>query len=340
MSDESLLQDAYTGTRVLTTGSSGYIASNVHAMLDDVDCTIIRLSRDASELPARNGQATYVDTSGDIGRLETWEEALEGVDVVFHLAAQTSTYEANEDPVGDLEANVLPMVQLLEACKGIEAPPRVVFSGTVTEIGIPTSLPVDESHPADPLTVYDAHKLASERYLRMYAQLGHVEGATLRLSNVYGPGPESSSQDRGILNMMIRRALSGEPITVYGEGTPVRDHTYIDDVVRAFLLAGRADACTDGQGFVVGTGQGASLARSFGLVARRVEALTGQAVQVEHVDPPSGLSPIESRDFIADPRAFIEATGWWPAIELETGIDRTIEAFVGAPTPGPPSTAG
>jgi nucleoside-diphosphate-sugar epimerase len=273
------------------------------------------------------GAAGVIDVSGDIRDPEVWERNLEGVDFVFHLAAQTSTYQANDDPVADQAVNLMPMLHLLEACRRRGTRPTVCFASTVTVAGIPERLPVDETHPNHPLTVYDLHKQMAEQYLRWYAEQGAVRGVTLRLANVYGPGPRSSRSDRGILNQMMRRALAGEPLTVYGAGDQLRDYAYVEDVARAFIAAARHSEKLNGGCFVIGSGQGHTIAGAMGMIAERAAARTGIAVEVRHVAPPGSLSPIEQRNFIADPRRFCEATGWHARYSLAEGIDLTMEEF-------------
>lgn len=316
----------YQGKRILVTGASGHLATRLVAGLKDTECTILRLSRDTSRLVPVQGRARVVDMTGH-GRLpETWSGILEGVDIVFHFAAQTSVYVAATAPLADIESNVLPMLHLLETCRAKSWQPVVLFAGTVTEAGIPVRWPVDETHRDCPTTVYDLHKFAAETYLKCYVSDGVVRGAVLRLANVYGPG-STSGPDRGVLSVMIRRALKGEPLTVYGTGEYLRDYVYVEDVVHAFLLAGAKVGAVNGQHFIIGSGTGHTLAEAFNLVADRVALRTGRRVAVAHVEPPAGQAAIEARNFVADPTRFVRATGWRARWSLAEGIDATIEAF-------------
>ncbi len=145
----------------------------------------------------------------------------------------------------------------------------------------------------------------AEQYLRWYSEQGFVRGVTLRLANVYGPGPRSSCADRGILNQMIRRALAGEPLTVYGPGDQVRDYLYVEDAARAFLSAAASEEALNGKYFVIGSGVGHTIAEAMEIVAERCALRTGKRVPVVHVKPPAILSPIEQRHFIADSGLFL-----------------------------------
>ena len=305
---DNLRSETFTGKGILITGGAGYLASNLVSLLKDVNCRII-------------------DLAGDVCDLSVLERNLERIDFIFHFAAQTSTYVANDAPIADQADNVMPMIYLLEACRRRGGCPTVCFSSTVTIAGISERLPVNETQPDHPLTMYDLHKQIAEQYLRWYAEQGYVRGVILRLANVYGPGPRSSSSDRGILNQMIRRALEGMPLTVYGAGDYLRDYVYVEDVVRAFVAAARHGEKLNGQYFVIGSGQGHTIVEAIQMIAERGAAKTGIRVPVLHVEPPDSLSLIEKRHFVADSTRFRDATGWNAHYTLAEGIDGTMEAF-------------
>jgi len=307
----------YAGKHLLITGGSGYLASNLLNLLSKVDCRITRLSRRSIRAAAMLGEASITDVQGDIRDRTIWEQILGKVDIVFHLAAQTSVNVAERDPIADLEINVLPVLCMLETCRKKSWHPILLFSGTVTECGIPTNLPVDENHPDQPITIYDMHKLMAENYLKHYIAEDVVRGAVLRLANVYGPGPRHSSADRGVLNSMIRKAMLGENLTVYGQGHHLTAPVYIERI--------------NGKHFVLGMGEGYTILEAINLVAERVAIKTGKRAPVVSVEPPNSLSPIERRNFIADTRQFTLATGWKAKIHLSEGIDRTIDYFSGYP---------
>lgn len=321
------LLDHFTGRRILITGGAGYIATGLVRILKDADCRILRLDLPGSAFASFDGLARFEDAHGDLSDPSPWDRATEGADFVFHLAAQTSAAQADEDPRADWRSNVLPMLHLLETCRRKRIRPACVFSSTVTVAGVPARLPVDETHPDNPQTMYDLHKLMAEWYLKYFCKQGHARGAILRLPNVYGPGPGSRRADRGILNRMIRRAMSGDPLTVYKPGNQLRDYLYVEDAARAFLVAATRIDEIQGRHFVIGTGRGHSISEALSLVADRVARKTGVRAEILHVDPPSNLNPIERRNFVVDARAFSEATGWLPETALAEGIDGTLESL-------------
>jgi nucleoside-diphosphate-sugar epimerase len=317
------------GASCLITGGAGYIGTSLLRELVQVAGRVRRFSRAESRPPFPvGGSAVLEDVVGDVRVRADVERALEGIDVVFHLAAQTSVYVADADPALDLDTNVLPIVQLLEACRASGRRPTVLFAGTSTQVGLAARWPVDESFPDAPVTVYDVHKIMGEQYLEYYARRSFVRGATFRLANVYGPGPRSSKPERGVLTTMVRRALAGEPLKIFGHGEFVRDYVYVDDVAHAFMLAAENPDAVNGQHFILGTGQGCTLRAAVQRVAEIVGARTGQPVKVEHVEAPASLSPIETRNFVADISAVRRALGWVPRVSLDEGIVRTMEAFL------------
>jgi UDP-glucose 4-epimerase len=319
---------SFLNKQILITGGAGYLATNILNLMKDINCRIIRFDRpDATFIPLK-GKFEIEDVAGDIRDSKIWNKILANADIVFHLAAQTSVYLAAEDPCTDFEINVMPILHLLETCKNNKRHPDVLFSGTVTETGLTEKLPVGESHQDQPITIYDLHKLMAENYLKHYARKNIVHGCILRLANVYGPGPISSSTDRGILNKMIRKAISGKPLTLYGAGNYVRDYIHVEDVARAFIWAARCIKEMNAAHYIIGSGVGHTLAEAFGLIIERTAVKSGGRVDLLHIDPPSTQDPIESRNFIADTSAFSHITGWKPNYSLRSGIDHTIESYL------------
>jgi UDP-glucose 4-epimerase len=321
---------SYKNKSVLVTGGGGYIGSSLIQKLRDIPCKIILLSRNKSQKNLiGKGKAKITIRQGDIRDPKIWPRLLKGVDIVFHFAAQTSSKVANENPVDDIQINLLPIVALIEACLREKHPPAIIFSGTVTQVGLTKTYPVNEVFQDRPITVYDINKLAAEKYLQYYAQQLGGKAVTLRLANVYGPGPESSSADRGILNLFVQKAIRGESLTVYGKGDFVRDYVYIDDVINAFLAAGVEIKKTSGHYYVIGSGVGHTFAQMTRMVTRLAAKKTGKKVRVAHIRPPENLSLIESRNFVANYSKFKQITGWKPKISLRSGVSKTVDFYMG-----------
>jgi nucleoside-diphosphate-sugar epimerase len=308
------IQEYFRGKKLLVTGASGYLAWNLLQALSNVDCEIRPVSR-------KNHQT-------DIRELETWDSLLENIDYVFHFAAQTSVAAANADPILDQQQNILPFLRLLESCRRMKNPPFILFSGSASQYGLPTQNPVSESHPDKPVTVYCLHKCINEQYLELYSRQGWARGTCLRLSNVYGPGPKSSSADRGVLNQVMLKGLRKEPITIYGKGDQKRDYIHIYDVIQAFLFTAMNSHQVNGEHFVLASGKGTTLSEAFHLVADRVKLKTGFCPSVTHIDPPAGTSAVDSRHFVGDISKIKSLTRWEPKFSLVEGIDQTLDCFL------------
>jgi nucleoside-diphosphate-sugar epimerase len=317
-----------SGALHLVTGGGGYLGANlIRALLADPGVRIRRFYRQGKELPPHPSPRVE-DCLGDARNPEDLDRALDGVEVVYHLASQTSVYVANDHPPEDWEANAKPLLNLLEASRARLRPLTIIAAGTVTQTGIPDRLPVDESHPDRPLTVYCMHKQLAEFYLKHYTAKGWAKGCALRLANVYGPGPRNGSADRGILNAMMRKALAGEEIRIYGRGDFIRDYVYVEDVARAFAAAGAHPDAVNGRHFVVGSGTGHLLVDAINMVADAAAERTGSRAPVSHVEAPGGLSPIETRNFVADPSALAQTLGWKAEVGLAEGIRRTLGFYI------------
>lgn len=319
------LSTFFKDKRIVVTGAAGFIGSRLVEWLGDAECDVTPILRIKREPPASR-KARTKDIIGDVRDKKLWKEIVRGADVVYHLAAQTSASVAQSDPESDLQHNVLPMLHLLDVCQRQGRTPSIIFASTVTICGFPDRLPVDETHPDRPTTIYDLHKKMAEDYLKHYVRRGWAVGTALRLANIYGPGPLPQKADRGVLNRMVTDALRGEPLAIYGSGDALRDYAYIDDIVSALLAAAVHVNKLNGEHFVIGTGQGHTVAHAIQMVAARVWAKTKTQAHVCHVDPPAGVPAIDARDFVADARRFREATGWECLVTLAVGLDRTIEA--------------
>ncbi len=256
---------------------------------------------------------------------KAWRDALSGAAALVHLSSRTGLRAAEEDAAGDYQLNVRPVQAIVDASEGGAIALPIVFTSTATIFGDRPSLPVGETAPDNPLSVYDRHKLACEKILAGATQAGLVSVRSLRLSNVYGATKDgqffSSNSGRGILNAMMLRALKGEPLTLFGSGQYLRDFIHLEDVVDAIHAAVvLKNPENSGGAFVVSSGQGYTLKEVFGLVCDEAGKLTGQRTELRLVPEPDDLHPSERRNFTGNSSLFTNRTGWRPLVQLVDGI--------------------
>ena len=280
-----VLTDRYQGKTVLISGGMGYIGSALTQAFSQVDCRLLLLDcSPSSQVISTAAAAEVFHVQGDVTSLETWKGILEGVDLVFHLAAFEHKHGSPFDPFRDEEVNARSTLYLLEACRSMGVSPRIVFSSSSNLAGLPATYPVDETFPDQPLTAYAIHKQTSEKYLNYYARVFGIPAVTLRLVNIYGPVPDLETAGKVVINRIVQKALKGETLTLYQNHACIRDYLFIDDVVRAFLAAGVDVPDARGQYYVIGSGEGMRISEAVHLIAERVEHKTGIEVNIMRND--------------------------------------------------------
>lgn len=245
-------------------------------------------------------------------------------DVIYHLAAQTSAYQARAALEMDLRVNVLGFASVLLAALEIGSSPFVVAAGAATETGRVSHLPLSDMHAQDPQTFYDVAKVTQGLYLSQFQREGWLEGCRLRFANVYGGGPASAS-DRGFLNRAISSALAGKPMTFFDDGLYVRDYLHVNDAVSALMSAASRRHLTSGDTFIIGTGIGTPIRDVLTLVSQIVFECRGLRAPVIAISPKNGIYDIERRDAVVDSGRFTLRTGWTPSITLEEGIRMAVD---------------
>jgi UDP-glucose 4-epimerase len=236
-------------------------------------------------------------------------------DVVFHLAAQVDLRTSVTDPLGDARSNVLGTINLLEACRGARVQRIIYAASGGSRYGAPMSLPASEDTPVEPLSPNAAAKLAAELYLCAYAEMYGISPISLALGSVYGPR-QNPHGDTGVVTVFGSALLAGRPITVYGDGTAVRDYVYIDDVVDAFMSAGQLPLAVMGT-YNIGTGEQTTVSEVYRLVAK--------AVGVSSPPRYAAVRTGEVHAIALDSKEARGELGWTPSINIVEGIQRTIQ---------------
>lgn len=305
---------------VVITGAGGYIGGALAERLGSAGQALRLVSRSLTPSATVSTQLNHDYRAVDLRYPDSWSRLLRGADAVLHLSWRTELRAAEADPASDEEINVRPVRALVEAACTMKTVPTIVFASAATIVGPHPKLPVDDAAHDNPCSVYDQHKLTSEKILREGTVRGYVRACSLRLANVYGYGGASINANRGVLNIMIRRALEGEPLTLYGTGGYVRDFIHIDDVIEAFARAILNPAVCDGGHYVIASGRGYTLAEAYAMIAQTAMEQLQRRVEINRVAEPADLHPIERRNFIGDSALFRARTGWGPRFDLHAGI--------------------
>lgn len=204
--------------------------------------------------------------TGDFASGEGLAEALEGVDLVYHLVSTTVPSTSNANPIADVQSNLIGTLRLLEMMRDTGVRRIVYVSSGGTVYGNPSILPVAETHPLQPLCSYGVVKVAVENYLHMHAELHGLASNVLRVANPYGTHQHHIGV-QGIIPTFFKKIAEGSPIEIWGDGSVVRDYIHVNDVVSALLRAGARDQAGT---FNIGSGIGHSVKEILDVVQKHV----------------------------------------------------------------------
>lgn len=315
---------------VAVLGATGFVGSAVLAQLARRPVRIRAVARRAAELPP-GARADVEVVQADLTDPDALAKAVSGSDAVLHLLLCDGGWRAAEQPDGE-RVNVEVMRELIRVLRSEKRaePTVVLYSGAASQVGLPPGEVLDGTEPDHPATVYDRQKQRAEGVLLEATAAGSVRGISLRLPTVFGT---SSSPDRGVVSAMVRRALAGEPLTMWHDGTVRRDLVHVDDIAAAFVAALDHPDRLTGRRWLLGAGRGDELGEVFRTIARSVADVTGvEAVPVTSVTPPGHAPETDFRSVTIDSGPFRTVTGWRPHISLRDGIDRTVRELA-APAP-------
>lgn len=239
--------DTYSGRTVLITGGLGFIGSNLARRLADLGARVTIID---SLIPDYGGNLFNIDgyadrlcvNIADVRDPYSMRALVKGQDILFNLAGQVSHMDSMTDPFTHLEINARSQLSILEACRHENPAIKVVYAGTRQQYGKPRYLPLDEDHIQAPTDVNGVNKLAGEWYHIVYHTAYGLRTTSLRLTNTYGPRQLIKHNRQGFIGWFLRLAIEGKTIQLYGDGRQLRDLTYVDDVVDAFLRAGADDS--------------------------------------------------------------------------------------------------
>jgi UDP-glucose 4-epimerase len=305
--------------RVLIFGGGGFLGSAICDRLLNDNHTLRVFERPRVPAYREFLKSEKVEwMTGDFSSQHDIEEALEGTDAIIHLVSTTLPKSSNDDPVYDVQSNVLSTLQALEAMKKKDIRKIIFISSGGTIYGVPQTIPVSESHATEPICSYGITKLTIEKYLSLYKTLHGLQPVILRLANPYGPRQRIETA-QGVIAAFLHRTFTNQPIQIWGDGSVVRDYIFVDDVAEAFASA--LDYEGDETVFNIGAGNGFSLNQ----LIEKIEGLIGRKLEVEYqaarkFDVPTSILCIEKA---------MNHLAWSPRTNMEAGLSKTINWLKG-----------
>lgn len=311
--------------KVLITGGLGFIGSNLAIRLIEAGAKVTLVD---SLIPSYGGNLFNIEpvkyrariNISDVRDPHSMKYLVAGQDYLFNLAGQTSHLDSMEEPENDLNINVLAQLHILQACRHYNPGVRLIFASTRQIYGKPQQIPVDETHPLNPVDVNGINKLAGEQYHRLYYDVYGIRSTILRLTNTYGPRMRIKDARQTFLGIWIKRLLEGLPMQIFGDGKQVRDYNFVDDVVDAMLITALSDN-SYGQVYNLGSEEDLSLTETARIMTHLHEGT------FEYVPFPPARKSIDIGDYQGSFEKIKHQLGWQPRTGFEEGMRQTIAYY-------------
>jgi UDP-N-acetylglucosamine/UDP-N-acetyl-alpha-D-glucosaminouronate 4-epimerase len=302
----------------LVTGGAGFIGSHIAKALVDAGARVRVIDNLAtgylSNLTEIGAEIDFV--KGSIADPATLNRAVKDVELIFHEAAIPSVPRSVKQPEETHDASVNGTFQLLLAARDANVR-RVIYAASSSAYGDQPESPKRESMKPDPVSPYAAAKLVGEYYCQVFTRAYGLETVSLRYFNVFGPRQDPGSPYSGVISRFILALKNGETPIIYGDGEQTRDFTYVGNAVSANLLAAEAPQAS-GKVFNIANGRSISINN----LLETLKQLTGRTdVKAEYVESRVG----DVRDSLADLSAAKSELGYSPEVELEEGLQLTLD---------------
>jgi len=307
--------------KILVTGGAGFIGSNLTEALLKKGC-VVRVLDNFSTGKGENlifakKYPSLEIIEGDICDLNACQKAVRKVDYVFHQAALPSVQRSIEDPEASNAINVGGTLNILLAARD-ERVKRVIYASSSSIYGDTPTLPKHEEMNPCPLSPYALQKYVGEQYCRLFHRLYGLDTISLRYFNIFGPKQDPNSLYSAVIPKFIEALIHDRRPTIFGDGKQSRDFTYIDNVVRANLLAMSARRL-HGEAVNVACGKRTSLNRLLNIL----KEILGSAQSPIYEEPRKG----DVRHSLADIRKAKEVINYAPILDIEVGLKKTVEFF-------------
>lgn len=325
MSTHSSLENCYTGKKVLITGGLGFIGSNLARRLVGWGSEVTIVDALIPEYGGNRRNVVGIEDRlkvhvSDVRDHASLPDLVRHQDYLFNLAGQTSHMDSMTDPETDLEINCRAQLAILEACRKHNPDIRIVFASTRQLYGRPEKLPVAETHPLHPVDVNGINKQAGESFHLLYSQVYGIRSTVLRLTNTIGPRMRVKDARQTFVGVWIRALVEDRPFEVWG-GEQLRDFTYVDDAVEAFLLAAARDEAI-GKAYNLGGPPPVTLR---GLAELLIELVPNRRFALKEF--PADRKQIDIGDFYADYQLIEEQLGWHPRMTLRESLEKTVAYY-------------
>ena len=303
---------------IIVVGATGFIGSHLVDALLDQGHKVKCLSRNPPGLLSFSALAheNLSYHSVDITDRLALDVFLNGADCLIHLACGSLPQSSNQDPFHDVSVNLIGTLNLLDAAKNTNISRFVFVSSGGTVYGVPESTPITEDHPTNPICSYGITKLSSEKYISLYTSLFDLDGVVLRVANPYGERQRLAST-QGVIPIFLSKAIAGDPVVIWGDGTTTRDFLYISDLISAIILA--CNYTGKQRLFNIGSGIGLSLVE----LVTKLEHLLKKSINVSYREP---------RDFdvptnVLSIKLAESHLNWRPKISIDDGLNRFYQSL-------------
>lgn len=314
-----------TNKNILITGGLGFIGSNLAIRLTKIKCNITIVDSLRKSCGGNIFNIEPVKNKIELHRVDLLNKKIDSIvknkHFIFNLAGHVSHRGSMLHPKEDKSINVDAQKCLLEACRKNNTNVKIIYTGTRGQYGKAKELPVKETHKMRPLDVNGTNKQIAEEMHLEYCRLYGIMSCCLRLTNVYGPRHQMKNPDQGFLGWFIRLALEDKDITIYADGSQLRDFIYVKDVNEA-LLQIMANDKTNGEVYNLATEKPISVLKA----AETIIKIAGSG-RIKKVPFPDNKKKIEIGDFYADISKIKRVINWEPKISFEEGIKQTIEFY-------------
>ena len=313
---------------VLITGGLGLTGSNLARRLVSLGAKVSIYTKSLRhEANIKDIKERVEIILGDISDKNKIQQAVLNKDFIFLLAGQTSVPISMENPFLDLELNARATLNVLEACKEFNKEANIIFAGTIREAGQIENTYAREKQREDPTSIFDLHKLTSEKYLQIYNKVYGLKTVTLRFSNIFGMGQVETDPHVSVINHFVKKAIIDKELQVYGNGGPLRDYNYVENIVDACLIASTTPKAW-GNVYITGSGEGRNFKQFLDSLKEILKKEYNIDIEITKVPTPEIISKTVQGDVIADYYKFMGDTGWKPKISFQEGLKKTVEFYM------------